>query len=257
LDEDDKDHITIDKGLAKIGFIVALLVIASVGAYFYSKPQKSNDEATQFSNVVPANIAEVYPLFLCPCCGKPLDPENPCCGLAKERIDYISALSDSGISNDRIVLTTVKKYGIDLLINESMKNEVRKELTRLAPEDRPKISISPTSHDFGDVSVAGGTVTTTMTVENKGLTDLVIDNIETSCMCTTAALVIEDTVSPTYGMNMNDGKHPTGWIGILHISYDPTMHGEFRGPLTRTISIFSNDEIDFKLDVRIEANQID
>jgi hypothetical protein len=84
-------------------------------------------------------------------------------------------------------------------------------------------------------------------------------------MCTEALLVIGDIVSPTFGMNMNDGKHPTGWSGtlrpgergVLHISYDPTMHGDFRGPLTRTISVFSNDPIEFQSKVKIEANQVD
>jgi hypothetical protein len=125
--------------------------------------------------------------------------------------------------------------------------------------------LTPANHDFGDVSVEGGTVTATVLVKNEGQGDLVIDNIETSCMCTTAMLTIRDTVSPVYGMNMNDGKHPTGWSGtvhpeeeaLLHVFYDPTMHGDFRGPLTRTISLFSNDPIDFQKEVKIEINQVE
>jgi hypothetical protein len=265
LDETEKFHISLNKRRAKLGLLVALVGIASVAAYVYSGSETSYEDSTQFSNVVPANIEEVYPLFMCPCCGTPLDPSNICCGLAKERIDYISALSDAGISNEEIVLTTVKKYGINMLINESMKDEVRKELVKRAPQDRPKIEITPTIYDFGDVSVGEGIVKTIMTVSNNGQTDLVIDNMETSCMCTTAILTVAGKESPVFGMNMNDGKHPTGWSAsippgdsaTLTIRYDPQMHPDMRGSLTRTISVYSNDPVEFQRDVRIEANQIE
>ncbi len=225
----------------------------------------SEQDSPQFSFIVPASIDEVYPLFMCPCCGQPLDPERICCGQAKERIAYIDALSDAGISNGEIVLTTVKKYGINSLIDDSMKEEVITELGRRAPEDRPKISIDPTSYDLGDVSVSGGVVNTEAIVKNDGKSDLVIENIETSCMCTTAVVTTDGVESPVFGMNMGDGKHPTGWSGtinpgdsaVLTIYYNPQMHSEMRGPLTRTIKVFSNDPVELQKEFRIEANQVD
>jgi hypothetical protein len=264
LDNNEKYMISVDKRLAKIVFVICLVLMASVAAYTVG-PFGAEEEASRFSGVVPASIDEIYPLFMCPCCGQPLDPNNICCGLAQERIAYISALSDAGISNEEIVLTTVKKYGIDLLINESMKEEVRGELAKRAPEDRPKIVIEPILYNFGDVSVSKGIVSTTIEVSNKGQSNLVIDNIETSCMCTSAMLTVEEKESPVFGMDMNDGKHPKGWEGTippggsatLTIFYDPQMHSEIRGPLTRTISIYSNDPVEFQKDVKVEANQVD
>jgi hypothetical protein len=264
--DEDRLHISIDKRLLKIGLLVGILLITVVVAFAVSNGGiPSGPESTQFSFTVPASIDEVYPLFMCPCCGQPLDPERICCGQAKERIAYIDALSDAGISNGEIVLTTAKKYGINSLINDSMKEDVKVDLGRRAPEDRPKISIDPIRYDFGNVSVSGGVVSTEVTIKNNGKSDLIIDNIETSCMCTTALITIEDVKSPVFGMNMGDGKHPTGWnetirVGdsaVLTIYYDPQMHGEMRGPLTRTIKVFSNDPVEFQKEVRIEANQID
>jgi hypothetical protein len=266
MDDEEKFNLSLDKKAVKIGLLVGAVFFAAIIAYGIAGSVKSSEPApSQLSLVVPVSIDEVYPLFLCPCCGKPLDPDNICCGLAKERIDYISALSDSGISTEEIVLTTVKKYGINLLIDESMKDEVRKELGNRAPADRPKISIDPTLHDFGDVSVAAGIVSTTLIVKNDGKSDLVIDNIETSCMCTTVAITVDGIQSPVFGMNMRDGKHPTDWSGTIRggdnatltIYYNPQMHSDMRGPLTRTIKVFSNDPIDFEKEVRIEANQVD
>ncbi len=245
--------------------MIALIGLGASAAFIGLGWKNSSAEASELSKMIPASIDGVYPLFMCPCCGQPLDPQNICCGLAKERIDYISTLNDAGISNEEIVLTTAKKFGINSLINESMKDAVKKEFARRAPKDRPEISLEPASFDLGDVSISRGTVSTTIIVRNKGKTELVIDNIETSCMCTTAVLIINGALSPVFGMNMNDGNHPTGWKGVipagenasLQVSYDPTMHSDLRGPLTRTITLYSNDPVDPQKEARIDANQLD
>ncbi|MEE8358527.1 MAG: DUF1573 domain-containing protein [Candidatus Hydrothermarchaeales archaeon] len=271
MKEDEKYTLSIDKKYIryiKMVLLVSVILIVIIWAF---NPGSSGEvksleqEKVPVSPVVKVSATEIYPLFLCPCCGLPLDKENICCGLAKERIDYIDALTDAGISKQEIILTYVKKFGINSFIDESMKEEVRAELARRAPADRPKILINPVKYDFGDVSVAKGVVSTTMIVVNEGKSDLVLYNIETSCMCTTAQLIVNGRESYVFGMDMGDGKHPTGWSETipsgqnaeLKIYYDPTMHEDQRGPLTRTISVFSNDPVDFEYNVRIEANQID
>ena len=32
---------------------------------------------------------EIYPMFTCPCCGQPLNKEEPCCGAMTQMIDFI------------------------------------------------------------------------------------------------------------------------------------------------------------------------
>ncbi len=248
--------------------LVSVILVVSVWALnpgSSSEVKSSEQEVVPDTSVMPVSATEIYPLFLCPCCGNPLDPENICCELAQERIDYIDSLVDAGLSKQEIIMTYVKKYGINVFADESMMEEVKAELARRAPADRPKIAINPIRYDFGDVSVAKGVVSTTMTVTNEGKTDLVLYNIETSCMCTTGQLIVNGRGSPLFGMNMGDDKHPTGWSDTiapgqsaeLRIYYNPTMHEELRGPLERNIRVFSSDPVDFEYDVRISANQVD
>jgi len=271
LKDDKKYTISIDKRYLKYLKVILLISTILVVSIWMFNPSSSGEAKnlesgkTLASSTERVSTAEIYPLFLCPCCGQPLDPENICCGQAKERIDYIDALADAGISKPEIIMTYVKKFGINSIIDESMKEQVKMELVRRAPADRPKIVINPVLHDFGDVSVAKGVVSTIMTMTNEGKSDLVLSSIETSCMCTTASFIVKGRESPVFGMDMGDGKHPTGWSetispgqkAVLKIYYDPTMHEDLRGPVTRTISVFSNDPIDFEYEVRIEANQVD
>ena len=42
----------------------------------------------------------------------------------------------------------------------------------------------------------------------------------------------------------------------LKIYYDPTVHRNLRGPVTRIITIYTNDPINPQKDVRIDVNQV-
>ena len=128
------------------------------------------------------------------------------------------------------------------------------------PRGSSMVKITPTFYDFGDVSVAKGAVSTTMDILNEGKGDLVIKYMESSCMCTTASIVFNGAESPRFGMHNN----PVSWsqtIGPnetaqLKIYYDPTVHRELRGPVTRTIKIYSNDPVNSQKEVRIDVNQV-
>src|SRR3989344_5073066 len=78
-----------------------------------------------------------------------------------------------------------------------------------------KLSVDSTYYDFGDVSMAKCLVNHTFKITNEGEGELKISNISTSCMCTTAVLVV---------------------------TFDPNAHGpQATGPITRVITIYSND----------------
>ncbi|GBE55958.1 hypothetical protein BMS3Bbin16_00155 [archaeon BMS3Bbin16] len=126
------------------------------------------------------------------------------------------------------------------------------------------IKLDPTVHDFGDVSVAGGVVSTTMTIKNNGGSDLVISDMDSSCGCTSATITKDGVEGPVFGMKMH-GKNPVDWsetllpgeTAQLNIYYDPTVHQDLRGAVTRAISIYSNDP-NHKISVaKIEVNQVD
>lgn len=138
-----------------------------------------------------------------------------------------------------------------------------READRAVTGGVPKISITPAVRNLGDVSASKGTVSTLFAIGNEGDGDLVIRDMETSCMCTEAALVIGDREGPRFGMR-GHGQRPVGWSATLKpgeqatlkVYYDPTVHGDLRGPITRLVRVYSNDPTQSYVDVRIELNQV-
>lgn len=139
----------------------------------------------------------------------------------------------------------------------------RSNLTSAVAGGVPKISITPVVQDLGNISTSKGTVSTLFVLENTGSGDLVIRDMETSCMCTEAAVVIGDREGPRFGMR-GHGQRPVGWSATLKpgekatlkVYYDPTAHGDLRGPVTRLVRIYSNDPARTYVEVRIELNQV-
>lgn len=124
-----------------------------------------------------------------------------------------------------------------------------------------KINITPASYDFGNVSQKGGVVTTSFTVENPGKDDLIINDMLSSCACTSASLIVNGQEGPRFGMHNN----PKNWLatikpgekGELKVYYDPNVHKDFRGGATREITLSTNDAANAKKSVRITLNQTD
>jgi len=244
---------------------IGVIIIVALGIFAIgSRKNNMQGAAITETKLSPDELKnEIYPKFICPCCGQPLDKNNICCGAAKERIDYIDTLADAGLSEKEIIIGAVKKYGITSLASSSLQEEIKEEISKSAKEDSPKIVIEPGYYNFGDVSQAKGVTTTTFTIKNEGKSELVIDSMESSCMCTTASVINNGEEGPIFGMSMH-GNNPKDWQTVikpgesaeLKIYYDPNVHGELRGLITRTIDIYSNDPINFQKQVKIELNQV-
>lgn len=216
--------------------------------------------------IQPVSAQEIYPMFVCPCCGQPLDPKNICCGMAQERITFIDGLTAAGkMSKEEVVTAYVKKYGLDSFVDKNQAEEFRKELAANAPADRAIISVNLESIDLGDVSQAKGETSVLFEIANAGKTDLTINKLDTSCGCTSAAIVYQGKEGPRFAMAGHGIKSPTNWQVVipagekaeLKVYYDPDVHKDFRGAATREIYIFSNDPINFETKVKIELNQVD
>ena len=246
-----------------------LAVIISIAFLLRNTPNENSKnsliEQTTLSSVELVLAEEIYPLFFCPCCGKPLDKNNICCGQAKERIDYIDGLVDAKISEEEVILAYVKKYGLSSFVDKDKQEEIREKLVAAAPADRPVISLNPDFYDFGDVSQKEEKVFTYFNLKNEGKSDLVIDKMSTSCGCTFASIVFKEQESPLFTMPGHGYENPE-WGGVsipagetaqLKVMYDPDVHQEFRGTAIREVSVFSNDPIDFEKKVSIELNQVD
>lgn len=212
--------------------------------------------------IQPVSAKEIYPMFACSCCGKPI---NQCtCPMAKERITFIDGLTAGKMSKEEIITAYVKKYGLDSFVDKNQAEKFKKELAANAPADRPIISVDPESIDLGDVSQAKGETNMLFEIINTGKTDLVINKLDTSCGCTSASIVFEGKEGPKFAMSGHGTESPKDWKltipagknAQLKVYYDPNIHKDFRGAAIREIYIFSNDPIDFKTKVKIELNQV-
>ena len=244
---------------ALIGVLV-LSVALNVNLY------KNKNTGNLLSPIVQTVSAqEIYPMFVCPCCGQPLDKKNICCGEAQERIDFIDSLVAENFSDREIIFDYIKKFGLNSFADSSKKEEFKAELAKIAPADRPTLEINPLSIDLGDVSQKEGIATTIFEIKNAGKENLVINRLDSSCGCTSAAIVYKGSEGPKFAMAGHGAENPTDWqVSILpgetaqlKVYYDPNVHKDLRGPVIREVYIYSNDPVEFEKKVQIELNQID
>lgn len=127
----------------------------------------------------------------------------------------------------------------------------------------PLLRVSPTTYELGQVSQAKGVVTVELAAANGGEADLTINEMETSCGCTRAALIVDGKEGPWFGMR-GHGEWPVGWsarlrpgqLAVLRVQYDPDTHGVFRGPIDRIVVIHSNDPRQPQAQVRLSGTQV-
>lgn len=104
----------------------------------------------------------------------------------------------------------------------------------------PAIVVETLQFDLGDVH-NGEIAARDVTVRNAGDAELVIENISTSCGCTTA--------------NLEPMRLAPGESGTLHIEVDAGAHGpELTGPLVRQVFINSNDPAQPEVAVEVAVN---
>lgn len=129
---EEKNHITIKKRTLYLAvLILAAIVIGGSLAYlFYPKQEKGTISGA--ASFEPVSGDEIYPMFLCPCCGQPLDKNNICCGMAEEMIEYIDAQIAKGLSKEEIIIKTTEKYGINSVV-EPKRDEIEAKIAKLNP----------------------------------------------------------------------------------------------------------------------------
>lgn len=207
---------------------------------------------------------EYYQMFQCSCCGKPIDAG--CCGMATQAKKYLDNLLLEGYEGDEVAYRMVKKFGFDILMDSSMEPEIREYIKSQAPENPPTIEIDNPKYDFGTISQKDGIATTEFTIRNTGGSDLIIENMDTSCMCTSASLIQDGKEGPRFSMSMHGDNPedyelviPPGETVQLKVYYDPMAHGKQKKPearITREVTVISNDPVDFQKNVRIELIQV-
>jgi hypothetical protein len=241
--------------------LISALFLANQSAV--NPMHKKGYEDSNYGIVKYANASEIYPMFSCPCCGLPLDKDDPCCGAMTEMIYYIDARVSEGLSDNEVVLATAREFGIDRIIDEEERLALRQQLIAMAPEDAPEIKMSETYRDLGSISQGQGIVSTDFEFTNAGKSNLVIDKLSSSCGCTSGAIVYEGVVGPKFSMEGHAEENPKDWqveikpgdSAVLRVYYDPSVHPDLTGTVTRTISIMSNDPVDFEVQATITLEQ--
>ncbi len=104
----------------------------------------------------------------------------------------------------------------------------------------PKIELSTTSFDLGDINPDEGIRTETFFVKNTGNAPLSIISVSTSCGCTEAEVESEEI--------------PAGEQTKLTVTYDPSVHPELVGKIRRVVYIKSNDPLNKEVELELTGN---
>lgn len=253
--------------------ITILLVLAVITVGLYASPlmmKKKTYTKTVTENLLSAQLSpadlesEVYPEFLCTCCDNPL--EECSCGLAKGMRKWLEDQVNQGITKEDLLIKASKEFGMKAVEHEETKELIKQVLLEQAGSNPPAIEIFEPVQNLGTIRQSEEIVSTTFEIKNTGKSDLIIDSMDTSCMCTTATITFNGEEGPEFGMSMH-GTNPKNWqlsippgaIATLNVYYDPMAHGVQKKDsmrITRTVTISSNDPVNFQKEVRIDFEQV-
>jgi len=114
------------------------------------------------------------------------------------------------------------------------------------------LSVDREIHDFGEIDIFSGVVTTTFALINEGPDDIIISEGTTSCGCTDAELG-----GISFGMHEEMSKEfiiSVGETKDLTVIYDPLAHGPSgTGLAQRSVFLKTNSSATPELEVRIKA----
>ena len=137
-----------------------------------------------------------------------------------------------------------------------LKSDKQKELLLNAPS----LEILEDTIELGIISAGKGPVETSFTIKNTGQNNLKINNMVTSCMCTTASFIYNEKESPVFGMHNNPigwtGEIPPGESAKLKVVYDPNFHANTRGYITRYVNFNTNDPKNKQVSVTLKTNVV-
>jgi hypothetical protein len=110
------------------------------------------------------------------------------------------------------------------------------------------LRVASPEYNFGTVSVRGGIVSTRIPLVNIGEGDLTITALDSSCGCTTASIINDGVEGPIFQM-ASQSRNPKNWHTIINLGeqaflkvyYNPAVHPNLRGPITRIVTIYSDD----------------
>ena len=136
----------------------------------------------------------------------------------------------------------------------------RASLPENSASQKSALAAGETLYDFGTISMARGTVEKLFEIANPTDKDITLENLTTSCMCTTAFIVKRDARRGPFGMPGHGGSVPpanevvkAGSTLAIAVVYDPAAHGPAGvGSIDRFV--YLEDETGGVLELEIKAN---
>jgi len=126
--------------------------------------------------------------------------------------------------------------------------------------DQAKAEAGETNYDWGEIKINGGNAEKVFLIKNTGTGPLILSSVSTSCMCTTAQVIINGKESPFFGMHQKSswmGEVSAGREAELKIVFDPAFHGPSGvGVMTRQIEVATNDKNNPKLEFTLKGNVV-
>lgn len=123
-----------------------------------------------------------------------------------------------------------------------------------------KAEVPVASFDWGTIDYGGGDAVAELSINNPGSGTLSLSEVSTSCMCTTAQIIISGQKSPFFGMHQKSswiGQIPAGGQAKLKVVFDPAFHGPSGvGPVTRQIVMKTNDPDHPKLEFNLTGKVV-
>ena len=123
-----------------------------------------------------------------------------------------------------------------------------------------KAVVDSTTYDWGQIGINNGRAEAVFEIKSTGSQPLKLLNIVTSCACTTAQTIVEGKGSPLFDMHANSTyvtEVPPGKTAQLKVVFDPLFHGpNGLGPITRQITVATNDANNPKLEFSLSADVV-
>jgi len=150
-----------------------------------------------------------------------------------------------------ILLATVLIIGGSVLVTAKTDEGTTKD-------EGGRVAVESISHDWGEIGIESGKVEKVFSLTNTGEGPLRVLNVSTSCMCTTAQLLLGEKESPLFGMHTKDPfvlEISPRQTASLKVVFDPAFHGPSGiGEVTRQIHVETTDPTQKEITFDLTAN---
>lgn len=113
--------------------------------------------------------------------------------------------------------------------------------THREKQEVSSLKVTPEKYDFGIVTKEEGVVKTVFTITNHSNQSVTIDEISTSCGCTSA--------------NISDKLIEAGKSVELDVFFDPNFHKEPQGKFSRTVFLQSSEGVELQVKIYVEIQE--